>query len=56
MTKKEAIAYFRFGSAIAEICGVTRQAVCGWKRIPLKHQLTLEVHTNGKLKADRNGD
>lgn len=41
----------RFGSyaAIAAVCGVSREAVRRWKRIPAEHCRSLEEATDGDL-------
>lgn len=40
-----------FGSyaSIAAICGVTREAVRNWKRIPPNHCIAIETATGGKV-------
>jgi len=39
----------RTKSRIADVCGVTIQAVRCWRRIPAEHCRTLEYVTNGKV-------
>ncbi len=54
MTIDEAKEYFKSAYRICQLLGIKRQNFCQWNAqgyIPLKHQVTLEVLSNGKLTA-----
>ena len=55
MKKSDAVAYFGTQDALAEFLDVSPQAVSQWpgEHIPRGHQLEIQMHTKGKLMADR---
>lgn len=53
MTKDQALKHYKTGAAIAAALGIDRAAVYQWIAIPLLRQLQLEIHSRGKLRADR---
>lgn len=53
MTKQQAINYYGTEQAIADVLGISRQAVNQWDVIPIGQQARIELETKGKLKADR---
>lgn len=55
MTCDELLKRHKTKAAIARAAGVERQIVQDWftrNRVPLNHQITLEVESGGELKAD----
>lgn len=50
MLKKTAVRHFKTQTKVAEICGITRQAVSDWDSVvPIKHAWKLERASGGKL-------
>lgn len=53
MFKKDVLAHFGSGVAVARALGVTKSAVSQWKRtVPLQNALHLQLITNGALTVD----
>lgn len=55
MTPNQLIKHYGSAAKAAAALGADRQIVHGWKKrgsIPLDHQCTYEVLTDGKLRAD----
>lgn len=53
MQKNEAIAWFGSQQKLATFLGVAQSNVSAWKQIPVRHQRTIQDHTEGVLLADR---
>lgn len=53
MQKNEAIAWFGSQQKLATFLGVAQSNVSAWKQIPIRHQKTIQDHTNGILIAER---
>lgn len=55
MLKSDAVAHFRSQRAVADVLGISEQAVSMWgDLVPEGRAYQLELLTKGKLRADRN--
>lgn len=52
MTLDQAIRHYGNRNRLAQVLGVSRQAVCAWRTIPPLRQLQIQSATRGRLKAD----
>ena len=53
MNTTDAVAFFGTKTKIAQLLGISKQAVSRWKnRVPLRQALLLEQASYGKLKAE----
>lgn len=55
MTLEQINKYFGSSRQIAQLLGISRQAIDNWRRrgyVPIKRQLIIEKLTCGQLKAD----
>lgn len=53
MLKNEAVAWFGSQQKLATFLGVAQSNVSSWKKIPVRHQKTIEDHSNGVLISER---
>jgi hypothetical protein len=53
MNKEQVLNHYGSGVAVAEVLGITSSCVSRWQDIPYKHQLKLQAHSKGKLKAQK---
>lgn len=56
MTTKQAIDHYGSIKALADVLGIWPQVIYRWgDKPPMARQYELQVKTNNKLKADKNG-